>query len=140
MHTQGTALPRTTGADPHTPASRERGRGSQRPAEPDGLAATAMELGTNALISSVVLIGGLLGLVGLVLGTAALTRAGRTGCGRRQALVAVATSLLAIAVATLVALLAVWCAQQTQGYCRFDHVHQYGRTLLKVLRGCSGQP
>ncbi|GAA1218002.1 hypothetical protein GCM10009665_04860 [Kitasatospora nipponensis] len=102
---------------------RGRDDGGRPPQGTNGLAVAAGELGVNALLGSVFLIGGLLGLVGLGLGVAALHRARRTGAGRLRATAGVLTSLLAIAVSVLVAALALWYAHRTQGCFRLDHVH-----------------
>ncbi|TQF02680.1 DUF4190 domain-containing protein [Kitasatospora acidiphila] len=115
--------------------ARGRGRGGPPATDANGLAATAVELGVNALLSSLFLIGGLLGLVGLVLGTAALKRAMSTSTGRRQSVTAVVTSFIAIAVSALVALLALWCAHRFHGSYQLNHVHQYGRRLLHLMLG-----
>ncbi|MCX4750432.1 hypothetical protein OG455_33820 [Kitasatospora sp. NBC_01287] len=111
---------------------RSPARSPERPA-PDGPAAAARELGVNALISSVFLIGGLLGLLGLVLGIAALVGSRRTGAGRRESATAVVASVIAIAVSALVAVLALRAAHQAQDWGWFGHVHQQRGRLVRLL-------
>ncbi|MDK9499800.1 DUF4190 domain-containing protein [Streptomyces katrae] len=83
-------------------------------ADGNGLAVAAVLLGVIGWITSVVLIGGLLGVIGLVLGVAALRKAGRTGTGRGMSVTGLVTSCLAIVVSVLVAVFMTWYANKTQ--------------------------
>ncbi|GLX22680.1 DUF4190 domain-containing protein [Streptomyces lavendulae] len=83
-------------------------------ADGNGLAVAAVLLGVIGWITSVVLIGGLLGVIGLVLGVVALRKAGRTGTGRGMSVTGLVTSCLAIVVSVLVAVFMTWYANKTQ--------------------------
>ncbi|WP_241740930.1 DUF4190 domain-containing protein [Streptomyces sp. L2] len=95
----------------------------------NGLAVTAMALGTIGLAGSIVSVGGLLGVVGLVLGVLALRKAARTGVGRTQAVTGLVTSCIAIVMSVAVAFLAVWFAHRTQDCYQYNHVHQWARCV-----------
>ncbi|MCD9194280.1 DUF4190 domain-containing protein [Streptomyces albireticuli] len=104
------------------------------PAGGNGLAVAAMVLGITGLVTSVLFVGGPLGVLGLVLGLVALMRAGRTGAGRGQAVTAVVTSSLAIMVSVLAALFMVWFANKTQDCYRPDSFRQYKQCVHQQLR------
>ncbi|MFF2079877.1 DUF4190 domain-containing protein [Kitasatospora sp. NPDC058162] len=91
----------------------------------NGPAVAALVLGVLGLLTSVVVIGGLLGVLGLVLGVIALRTARRTGSGRGMADAAVVTSLIAIAVSVLAAVLLAWYADRTQPCYRPDSLREY---------------
>ncbi|MBF6052814.1 hypothetical protein AF335_23920 [Streptomyces eurocidicus] len=95
----------------------------------------ALALGVTGLCTSVLLVGGLLGALGLVLGVAALPKARRTGAGRGKALTGVVTSLLAIALSVLSAFLLAWYAQHTQECYRPDSLRQYEQCVRQQLTG-----
>ncbi|MGW1075240.1 DUF4190 domain-containing protein [Streptomyces sp. NPDC002537] len=101
----------------------------------DGLATAAMALGITGLLTSVVVIGGPLAVIGLILGIAALMTAGRTGAGRHKAVTAVVTSSLAIVVSGLVVVFMVWYANKTQECYRPDSFHQYTQCVRQHLTG-----
>lgn len=84
-----------------------------------------MVLGLVGLLSSIVVIGGLLGVIGLVLGIIALHRAKRTGVGRGRSIIGVVASLLAIVVSVLVVVFAVWFAHKTQSCYQFHEIQQW---------------
>ncbi|MFF0622241.1 DUF4190 domain-containing protein [Streptomyces sp. NPDC004296] len=116
MHTQGTASLST------------------RPAVgKDGTATAAMVLGVTGLSTSVVLVGGALGLIGVVLGAVGLKTAGRTGTGRGKAVTGVVTSLLAIVVAVLAAFFLAWYANRTQACYQPDTLRQYAQCVSRHL-------
>ncbi|MEU8891350.1 DUF4190 domain-containing protein [Streptomyces sp. NPDC048442] len=104
-----------------------------------GLAGTAMVLGIIGLSTSVIFIGGLIGVVGLVLGIFALATAERTSNGTRpgrgKALTAVVTSALAIVVSVLVAIALLWYANKTQDCYRPDSFQQYTECVRHQLTG-----
>ncbi|MET3984941.1 DUF4190 domain-containing protein [Streptomyces sp. PvR034] len=101
----------------------------------NGPAGAALVLGVIGLGTSVFLIGGLFGCVGLVLGVVALTRAGRTAVGRGSALTGLVTSALAIAVSVLVAVFFVWYADKTQECYEPDGLRQYAQCVHQQLTG-----
>ncbi|MEU8513514.1 DUF4190 domain-containing protein [Kitasatospora sp. NPDC048722] len=103
------------------------------PPASNGLAAAAVVVGTAGLLTSVAFVGGPLGVIGLVLGTAALLKARRTGTGRGAAATAVVTSSLAIVVSGLVAVLFVWYANRTQACYQPDSLHQYTECVRQHL-------
>ncbi len=88
-------------------------------------AQVAMATGIVALLTSVLVVGGVLGVPGLVLGTCALRTAGRTGAGRRRAVTAIATSAMAITLSVTVVLGAVWFADKTQDCYQFNKIRQW---------------
>ncbi|KOU50712.1 hypothetical protein [Streptomyces sp. WM6378] len=94
---------------------------------------TAVVLGAISLSTSVLVIGGPLGVIGLVLGVVALVTTGRTGTGRGKAVAAVVTSALAIVVSVLVVVLMVWYANHTQACYRPDSFHQYTQCVREQL-------
>ncbi|GHB08568.1 DUF4190 domain-containing protein [Streptomyces termitum] len=116
MNTQGTASPDT------------------RPAVgKDGPATAAMVLGITGLFTSVVLVGGALGLMGVVLGAVGLKTAGPTGTGRGKAVTGVVTSLLAMVVAVLAAFFLAWYANRTQACYQPDTLRQYAQCVSRHL-------
>jgi len=78
------------------------------------ISAPALAVGVIALVSSLVVVGGAVGVVGAVLGAVALQTAARTGVGRGQAVAAVVLSGLAIIVSVWMIVVAVWFAHKTQ--------------------------
>ncbi|MBC3843042.1 DUF4190 domain-containing protein [Streptacidiphilus sp. 4-A2] len=92
-----------------------------------------MALGTIGLITSVVLVGGLLGVLGLALGIRALRTAGRTGIGRSKAIAGTVTSSLAIVVSITVVISAVWFAHTTQSCYQFHRIHQWEQCVHQQL-------
>ena len=107
-----------------------------RPTTPrNGLATAALTLGVTGLLTSVVLVGGPLAVLGLLLGSAALLRAGRTGAGRGKAVAALVASALAIVVSGLVVVCVVWYANRTQECYRPDSFHQYTQCVRLHLDG-----
>ncbi|MFJ9947246.1 DUF4190 domain-containing protein [Kitasatospora sp. NPDC091207] len=142
MNTQGletpphhTASTWAAEADPRSPGPQGRGYGPRPPGGGNGLAGAAMALGVIGLSTSVVLIGGLFGGIGLVLGVVALTTAGRTGTGRGKALTGVVTSAVAIVVSVLVAALFVWYADRTQECYQPDSFQEYTQCVHQQLSG-----
>ncbi|NED73707.1 DUF4190 domain-containing protein [Streptomyces sp. SID9944] len=105
------------------------------PAARDGLVTAALALGVTGLFTSVLLVGGLLGVLGVVLGVAALKTAGRTGAGRGRAVTGVVTSLFAIALSVLSAVLLAWYANRTQECYRPDSLQQYAQCVRQHLAG-----
>ncbi|MFG3527452.1 DUF4190 domain-containing protein [Streptomyces sp. NPDC047917] len=107
---------------------------SARPAVgKDGPATAAMVLGVTGLFTSVVLVGGALGLIGVVVGAVGLKASGRTGTGRARAVTGVVTSLLAIVVAVLAAFLLAWYANRTQACYQPDTLRQYAQCVSRHL-------
>ncbi|MFD7032264.1 DUF4190 domain-containing protein [Streptomyces sp. NPDC059917] len=101
----------------------------------NGPAGAALVLGVIGLSTSIFVIGGLFGCVGLVLGVVALARAGRTAVGRGTALTGLVTSALAVAVSVLVAVFFVWYAEQTQECYQPDGLQQYAQCVQQQLTG-----
>ncbi|MFC9863628.1 MULTISPECIES: DUF4190 domain-containing protein [unclassified Streptomyces] len=135
MNTQGIEMsPNHTtstwaaGADPYAPGHGPRG-GKNR------LAGAAMVLGIVGLSTSIVFIGGLLGVVGLVLGLIALQTTKRTGAGRGMSITGVVTSSIAIVVSVLVAVFFVWYANKTQECYQPDSFQQYKQCVHQQLTG-----
>ncbi|MGW1184043.1 DUF4190 domain-containing protein [Streptomyces drozdowiczii] len=106
-----------------------------RTAPGNGPATAAMALGIAGLLAAPVLIGGLLAVIGLILGIAALMTAGRTGTGRGKAVTALVTSSLAIVVSGLTVVLVLWYANRTQECYRPDSLHQYAQCVRLHLDG-----
>ncbi|MFE7352162.1 DUF4190 domain-containing protein [Streptomyces sp. NPDC057543] len=100
-----------------------------------GLAVAAMVLGVISLITSIVFVGGLLGVIGLILGIAALKRAKRTGAGRGQSITGVVTSFIAIVMSILVAVFMVWYANKTQECYRPEGIQEYKQCVHQQLAG-----
>ncbi|MFE7316506.1 DUF4190 domain-containing protein [Streptomyces sp. NPDC057555] len=105
----------------------------QSPVGRNGLAVAAMVLGLIGLVTSVVLVGGLFGVIGLILGIVALRTAKRNGTGWGMSLTGMVTSLIAIAVSVLVALFMVWYANNTQPCYRPDSIRQYTQCVHQQL-------
>ncbi|MEU8463970.1 DUF4190 domain-containing protein [Streptomyces sp. NPDC029003] len=99
----------------------------------NGPAVAALALGITGALTSVVLIGGPLGLIGLVLGVIGLRTAGRTGVGRSMAIAALVTSFLAVMVSVLMAIGLVWYADHTQKCYRPDSLRQYTQCVHEQL-------
>ncbi|UQI45434.1 DUF4190 domain-containing protein [Streptomyces sp. HU2014] len=119
------ASARNPGEDPDSARPQGPAHGTRPPAGGNGLATAAVVLGIVGLTTSVVFIGGLLGVVGLALGLASLVTTRRTGAGRGKALTAVVTSSLAIVLAALAAVCLAWYADRTQECYRPDSFRQY---------------
>ncbi|WP_242641060.1 DUF4190 domain-containing protein [Streptomyces kasugaensis] len=94
-----------------------------------------MVLGIVSLMTSIVFVGGALGVIGLVLGVVAMRTAKRTGVGRGISLTGVVMSFLAIAVSVLVAFFMVWYANKTQECYRPDSLQQYTQCVRQHLAG-----
>ncbi|MFD8292470.1 DUF4190 domain-containing protein [Streptomyces lavendulae] len=105
---------RAAGPNPYSHAPQGPGHGTRSPADRNGLAVAAMVLGVIGWITSIVFIGGPLGVIGLILGVAALRKSKRTGTGRGMAVTGLVTSSLAIVVSILVAVFMTWYANETQ--------------------------
>ncbi|MGW1200482.1 DUF4190 domain-containing protein [Streptomyces sp. NPDC002536] len=101
----------------------------------NGSAVAAKVLGITGLLTSVVLVGGPLGVIGLILGISALMTAGRTGVGRGRAMTGVVTSSLAIVVSALVAVFLVWYANKTQACYDPGSFHAYEQCVRQHLTG-----
>ncbi|MFB6711779.1 MULTISPECIES: DUF4190 domain-containing protein [unclassified Streptomyces] len=101
----------------------------------NGVAVGAMVLGIISLMTSIVFIGGLLGVIGLILGVVALKKAGRTGVGRGKSVTGVVTSFIAILVSILIAVLMAWYANNTQKCYRPDSFQQYKQCVHQQLAG-----
>ncbi|MFE3877168.1 DUF4190 domain-containing protein [Kitasatospora sp. NPDC059146] len=99
--------------------------GVRPPARRNGPAVAALTLGVLGAVTSIVVVGGLFGVLGLVLGAVALRTARRTGTGRGMANAGVVLSLLAIAGSVLAAVLLAWYADRTQPCYRPDSFRQY---------------
>ncbi|WP_327066293.1 DUF4190 domain-containing protein [Kitasatospora sp. NBC_01250] len=106
-----------------------------RASERNGPAVAALVVGIVSMISSIVFVGGVFGLVGLVLGTVALARARRSGVGRGLAVTGLVTSFLAILVSVLLAFFAVWYADRTQKCYQPDSFRQYTQCVHQQLSG-----
>lgn len=132
---QHTAPTWIAGADPHSPGPQGYGSGTRAPGGRNGLAVAAMVLGLISLSSSIVFVGGLLGVIGLVLGGAALITAKRTGVGRSKAVTGLVTSALAIVVSVVVAFFLAWYANETQECYRPDSFQQYKQCVHEQLNG-----
>ncbi|MEU9718301.1 DUF4190 domain-containing protein [Streptomyces sp. NPDC047976] len=112
---------------PHHPTSPRSDR--------NGLAVAAMVLGVIGWLTSIVFIGGLLGVIGLILGAAALPKAKRTGTGRGMALTGLVTSSLAIVVSVLVAVFMTWYANKTQQCYDPGSFREYRQCVHQQLTG-----
>ncbi|MFF0744062.1 DUF4190 domain-containing protein [Streptomyces sp. NPDC004111] len=134
-NTHGTAGARGTLSAWGTASSPGTAVPPHRTAPANGLARTALVLGVVGLSTSIFVIGGLVGGIGLVLGVVALATAGRTGTGRGRALAGVVTSLIAIVVSALAAALFVWYADKTQECYRPDSFQQYKNCVHKQFTG-----
>ncbi|WP_328952608.1 DUF4190 domain-containing protein [Kitasatospora purpeofusca] len=99
----------------------------------NGSAGAAVVLGVIGLSTSIVLVGGLLGVVGLAVGIVALVTAGRTGEGRGRAITGVVTSALAIVVSVLATVLLVWYADNTRDCYQPDSLQQYRQCVQQQL-------
>ncbi|MFD4663068.1 DUF4190 domain-containing protein [Streptomyces halstedii] len=128
MATAGAVPVRTTSEPPAGPVA-----GTRPPSAGNGPATAAVTLGVTGLFTSVVLVGGLLGAVGVVLGALGLRTAGRTGAGRGKAVTGVLTSVLAIVVSVLFALFLAWYANRTQACYQPDSLQEYARCVRRHL-------
>ncbi|MEV3854738.1 DUF4190 domain-containing protein [Streptomyces sp. NPDC050095] len=108
---------------------------AQPPGGSNRLAGVAMGLGVIGLSTSIIVIGGLFGGIGLILGIVALTTAKRTGIGRGKALTGVVTSAIAMAVCVLVAVFFVWYANKTQECYQPDSFQQYTQCVRQQFTG-----
>ncbi|MGV9268945.1 DUF4190 domain-containing protein [Kitasatospora sp. NPDC003701] len=141
MNTQGTATAPggaasswPTGPDPSGPGHGPD-RGLRSPAGRNGPAVAALALGVTGLLTSVVLLGGLLGVLGLVLAIVALGASRRTGSGRGKAVAGLVTSCVAIVLSVLMAVFLVWYADNTQECYRPDSFRQYTQCVHEQLSG-----
>ncbi|MFD7644835.1 DUF4190 domain-containing protein [Kitasatospora sp. NPDC059795] len=100
-----------------------------RPGRMPGLAVATAVLGTVALLTSPVVAGGLLGVLGLALGPFALRAARRTGAGRATALIGAALSALAVAVAVVMAFVLVWFADRSRDCYQYHDVGPWTRCV-----------
>jgi len=107
----------------------------QPPVDRNGLAGAATVLGLIGSITSIVAVGGLLGVVGLILGIPALRTAKRTGVGRGQAVIGMVTSAVAIVVSVAVVISAVWFAHKTQNCYQFHKVQQWQQCVRHQFAG-----
>ncbi|MFB7629570.1 DUF4190 domain-containing protein [Streptomyces sp. NPDC056149] len=105
------------------------------PTAKNGLAVAAVVVGSTGLLTSVVVIGGPLGVIGLILGIAALMTARRTGAGRGKAVTAVVASSLALVMSGLAAVFFIWYANKTQECYRPDSLQQYTQCVHRHLSG-----
>ncbi|WP_231607651.1 DUF4190 domain-containing protein [Streptacidiphilus albus] len=122
MYTTGTEMPPSRTA----PAVRP-------PTGRPGLSAVALVLGAIALSTSILVVGGVIGVAGLILGSVALARSRRTGLGRDRAVTAVVTSALAIVVSVLVAVFLLWYGHRTASCYHFHHLHQYQQCVSRLF-------
>lgn len=120
-------------ADPYSPGP--RGHDTRPVGGRNSLAGAAVVLGVIALSTSIVFVGGPLGVIGLILGIAALPTTKRTGIGRSKAITAVVTSALAIVVSILVAVFTVWYANTTQECYQPDSFQQYKQCVHEQFTG-----
>ncbi|WP_158857772.1 DUF4190 domain-containing protein [Streptomyces sp. NRRL B-1347] len=127
------AWPASTGTPGGAPGP--QGHGTPAPGGGNRTARGALALGVVGLSTSVVIVGGLLGVVGLGLGLAALRTARRTGVGRGRAVAGVVTSALAITVSVTAAFLFVWYANQTQECYEPDSFRQYTQCVHDQFDG-----
>ncbi|MCX4789486.1 DUF4190 domain-containing protein [Streptomyces sp. NBC_01221] len=95
----------------------------------------AMVLGIIGLITSIAFVGGLFGVIGLILGIAALMKARRTGVGRGMSITGVVTSFIAIVVSILAAILMAWYANNTQKCYQPESFQQYKQCVHQQLTG-----
>ncbi|MFF5408564.1 DUF4190 domain-containing protein [Streptomyces misionensis] len=109
------------------------GLGARPAAVKDGPATVALMLGVTGLFTSVAVVGGALGVIGVVLGAAGLRTARRTGIGRGKAVTGMVTSLLAIVVAALAAFFLAWYANRTQACYQPDSLRQYAQCVSRHL-------
>ncbi|MGK4579017.1 DUF4190 domain-containing protein [Kitasatospora sp. HPMI-4] len=123
------------GAYPHSPYPQGPGYGMQPPAGNNGLAVAAMVLGIIGLITSMVFIGGLLGVIGLILGIVALAKARRVGAGRGMAIAGVVTSSIAIVVSILLVVFTVWIAHKAESCEQYRGTDQYQQCVHQQLTG-----
>lgn len=124
--------PPRTGAGLHGPTPRQ---GPQPPTASNGAAVAAWVVGITALATSIILIGGPLGVIGLVLGVLALRTAKRTGVGRAGAITGVVASCVAIVLSALMAVFFVWYADNTQECYQPDGFRQYTECVHHQLTG-----
>ncbi|MFJ5927312.1 DUF4190 domain-containing protein [Kitasatospora sp. NPDC092948] len=96
----------TTAPNPYAPRTDRR--------TTPGPVVAAVVVGTVALLTSPVVVGGALGVIGLVVGLFALRAARRSGAGRGMARTGSALSALAVVVAVVMAVFAVWFADRTR--------------------------
>ncbi|WP_330331262.1 DUF4190 domain-containing protein [Streptomyces sp. NBC_00536] len=138
MNTQGTGtLPghTTAGTEAVGPEAAGSYAAGSKAAGRNGRAEAALVLGVTGLLTSVVFIGGPLGVAGLVLGAVGLARARRTGVGLGMSLAGLVMSLLAIVVSVLAAVLLAWYADHTQECYQPDSFRQYTQCVRQQLSG-----
>jgi hypothetical protein len=131
MNTQGTQVApnrgmpnRATGAD-----AQQQHDDARLSAEKNGMAIAALVLGVTGLATSIVSVGGLFGILGLVVSVPALWTAKRTGTGRSQAIAGAVTASVAIVVAIAVVILAVWFGHKTQSCYHLNQIQQWTRCV-----------
>jgi len=105
------------------------------PVGKNGLAVAAMVLGVIGLISSIVFVGGLFGVIGLILGIVALKKAKRTGVGRGMSITGVVTSFIAIVASVLVVIFMTWYADKTQKCYDPGSLQRYEKCVQQQLNG-----
>ncbi|MEU6014532.1 DUF4190 domain-containing protein [Streptomyces sp. NPDC047515] len=105
------------------------------PAGRNGLAVAAMVLGVISLMTSIVFVGGLLGLIGLILAIVGVKTTKRTGTGRGNAITGLVTSAIAIVVSVLLAVFMVWYANNTQECYQPESIQQYKQCVHQQLTG-----
>ncbi|MFG3055322.1 DUF4190 domain-containing protein [Kitasatospora sp. NPDC048239] len=95
----------------------------------------ATVLGGVGAATSVVLVGGLFGVAGVIVGVVALRTARRTGVGRGRAVTGVVLSSFAVVASVLVVFLALWFAGRTQSCYRFDELGPWRQCVGEQLFG-----
>jgi hypothetical protein len=94
-----------------------------------------MVVGAIGVVTSIGVIGGPLGVIGLLMGLVARRAARRTGAGRAEATTAVVTSSVAIVVSALAAAFMVWYAHRTQDCYHLNHLRPYTQCVRRRLFG-----
>lgn len=124
--------PAPYGSYPQAPG----GYGFQPPVGRNGMAIAALTLGIIGIVTSIFLVGGALGIVGLILGIVSLRTAKRTGVGRGMAIGGIVTSAVAIVAAVVLLILTVWVLNKAQNCTQYsNNSTQYSQCIREQITG-----
>ena len=104
----------------------------------NGMAIAALVLGIVGLLTSIIFIGGALGIVGLILGIVSLRTSKRTGSGRGMAIGGIVTSILAILATIALVIASVWLVHKVQNCDQYaSNSSQYNQCIQQQIDGGS---
>jgi Domain of unknown function (DUF4190) len=107
-----------------------------QPGGKNGMAIAALVLGIVGLVTSIIFLGGALGVVGLILGIVSLRTSKRTGVGRGMAIGGIVTSVLAILATIALIIGSVWLFHKVDNCNQYSsNSTQYNQCIQDQLNG-----